>query len=135
VYVLLGDGELNEGQVWEAAMSAAKFRVANLTAICDLNGLQLDGPTQEVMPISDVSGVWESLGWSVVQADGHSVTQLYRAFDQAVVNKTGPTVILAKTTKGKGISFMEDDYRWHGRQMSPEDYRAAIAELDNCIHV
>lgn len=130
VYVLLGDGELNEGQVWEAAMAAAKYKLSNLIAICDWNGLQLDGPTDEIMPTGDLAAKWRSFGWNTVEIDGHDICQISGAIDEAKSNRTGPTIILARTVKGKGVSFMENDYTWHGKQINDAEYKAAMAELE-----
>lgn len=129
-YVLLGDGELNEGQVWEAAMSAVKYNVANLTAICDWNRLQLDGPTKEVMPMEDLPDRWRSFGWNVFEIDGHDIPQISDAIDRAKECKSQPTIILARTVKGKGVSFMENNYAWHGRPLNEAEYKAAMAELE-----
>lgn len=130
VYVLLGDGELNEGQVWEAAMAAVKYRVSSLIAICDWNRLQLDGPTDEIMPMGDLAGKWRSFGWNTIEIDGHDICQISEAIDRAKSNITGPTIIIARTVKGKGVSFMENDFTWHGKQISDADYKAAMAELE-----
>ncbi|MEW6227965.1 MAG: transketolase [Bacillota bacterium] len=130
VYVLLGDGELNEGQIWEAAMAAVKYRVSNLVAICDWNGLQLDGPTDEVMPMGDLPGKWRSFGWNVIEVDGHDVSQISEAIDRAKSNTTGPTIIMARTVKGKGVCFMENNFAWHGKPLGDADYMAAMAELE-----
>lgn len=129
-YVLLGDGELNEGQVWEAAMSAVKYNVANLTAICDWNRLQLDGPTKEVMPMEDLPDRWRSFGWNVFEIDGHDIPQISDAIDRAKECKSQPPIILARTVKGKGVSFMENNYAWHGRPLNEAEYKAAMAELE-----
>ncbi|MGN1003176.1 MAG: transketolase [Oscillospiraceae bacterium] len=129
VYCVLGDGELNEGSVWEAAMSAPKFALDNLTAVVDWNHVQLDGTTDEVMPIRDLAGKWRSFGWNVIQCDGHDLMALDRAFDQAEACKGVPSVILADTVKGKGVSFMEGQAGWHGKAIDDESYAKAMAEL------
>lgn len=130
VYALLGDGELDEGQVWEAAMSAAKFGLDNLCAIVDVNGLQIDGPTADVMPIEPLDGKFAAFGWHVVQCDGHDFDALRAAFAEAAATADKPTVILARTVKGKGVSFMENDPGWHGKAPNAEQYAVARAELE-----
>ncbi len=128
-YVLLGDGEIQEGIVWEAAMSAAKFGLDNLTAILDYNKVQLDGTTDEIMPLGDVRAKWESFGWHVIEIDGHKVEEIADALDRAKAVKGRPTIIVARTVKGKGVSFMEGKNTWHGKPISREEYEAAKAEL------
>lgn len=130
VYTLLGDGELDEGQVWEAAMSAAKFRLDNLCAIVDVNGLQIDGPTADVMPIEPLDQKFEAFGWHVVKCDGHDFDALRAAFAQAAATTDKPTVLLAQTVKGKGVSFMENNAGWHGKAPNEEQYRIARGELE-----
>lgn len=130
VYAILGDGELNEGTVWEAAMAAAKFRATNLIAIVDRNHVQLDGPSDEVMPLGDLAGKWRSFGWKVLECDGHSIPELYRTFNLARLSGDGPTAILADTVKGKGVSFMEGKNTYHGKTLTPEEYAAAMRELE-----
>lgn len=130
VYTLLGDGELDEGQVWEAAMSAAKFGLSNLCAIVDVNGLQIDGPTAEVMPIEPLDGKFTAFGWHVVKCDGHDFDALRAAFHEAAQTADKPTVILAKTVKGKGVSYMENNAGWHGKAPNEEQYHIARAELE-----
>ena len=115
VYSILGDGEIEEGQVWEAFMSAAKYGLDNLCAVIDVNGLQIDGKTADVMPTEPLDKKMEAFGWNVIQADGHDLAALSAAFEQAKANTGAPTVILAKTVKGKGVSFMENDAGWHGK--------------------
>lgn len=129
VYAVLGDGELNEGTVWEAAMSAPKFKLSNLTAIVDYNKVQLDGTTDEIMPIRDIEGKWRSFGWNVIRCDGHDIQALYGAFESAKAYTDGPSVIIADTIKGKGVSFMEGKSAWHGKALSDEDLANAIKEL------
>jgi transketolase len=128
VFCILGDGELNEGCVWEAALSTAKFNLTNLTAIVDLNGVQLDGTTEEVMPLGDLAGRWQSCGWTVISCDGHDLSALYDALESAKSNDK-PTVILARTIKGKGVSFMEGSAAWHGQPIPDADLETALAEL------
>ncbi len=129
VYTLLGDGEIEEGQVWEAAMSAAKFHLDNLCAIVDVNGLQIDGPTAQVMPSEPLDKKFEAFNWNVIHVDGHDFNALGEAFEAAAACKGKPTVLLAKTVKGKGVSFMEGDYGWHGKAPNAEQYEKAHAEL------
>ena len=129
VYAVLGDGELNEGAVWEAAMSAPKFKLSNLTAIVDYNKVQLDGTTEEIMPIRDIEGKWRSFGWNVIRCDGHDLNALDKALETAANYTEGPSVIIADTFKGKGVSFMEGKAAWHGKPLTDEDLANAIAEL------
>ena len=129
IYVLLGDGELQEGLVWEAAMSAAHYNLDNLTAIVDWNGLQIDGKNEDVMTVTPVDEKFRAFGWKVISIDGHDFAQIFDAFDQARACKGKPTVILAKTHKGKGVSFMEDQAGWHGKAPDEEQTRQAVEEL------
>ena len=129
VYTLLGDGEIEEGQVWEAAMSAAKFHLDNLCAIVDVNGLQIDGATADVMPSEPLDKKWEAFGWHVISCDGHDYQAIEAAFDQARAVKGQPTVLLARTVKGRGVSFMENNAGWHGKAPNAEQYEQAKAEL------
>jgi len=129
-FVVLGDGELQEGIVWEAAMCAAKYETDNLTAIVDLNGVQLDGTTDEVMPLGDIEAKFQSFGWQTVVVDGHDLRMLAEAVDTAQATKGQPTVILAETVKGKGVSFMEGKSAWHGRAIDGKHYEQAMRELE-----
>ena len=129
IYVILGDGEIQEGSVWESAMAASKFNADHLIAILDNNGVQLDGTLEEIMPMGDIKAKWEAFGWNVIPCDGHDVSSISDAVDKAKENKGKPTLILAKTVKGKGISFMEGKNTWHGKVISDEDYKNAKAEL------
>ena len=129
VYVLLGDGEIEEGQVWEAAMAAAKYHLDNLCAIVDINGLQIDGATADVMPSEPLDKKFEAFNWNVIHVDGHDFEALDQAFQAAAACKDKPTVLLAKTVKGKGVSFMEDDSVWHGSAPDDEQMVKAIAEI------
>lgn len=129
VYVLLGDGELEEGQVWEAAMAAAHYGLGNLTAIVDVNGLQINGATDEVMRIEPLDEKFRSFGWQVVNIDGHDIEQIQKAFDAARECEEKPTVILAKTIKGKGVSFMENQAKWHSGVLTEAEYQQAMQEL------
>lgn len=128
-YVVLGDGEIQEGAVWEGALSAAKFKANNLIAILDNNGVQLDGTLEEIMPMGDLKAKWESFGWNVISCDGHDVASISDAVDEAKKCTNKPSIIIAKTVKGKGVSFMEGKNTWHGKAISDEDYRNAKAEL------
>lgn len=127
-YVLLGDGECNEGCVWEAFMAAAKFRADGLTAVIDANCQQLDGFTSSVMPIYNFGKVLEGLGWSVVPIDGHEIECIIAALETRCQNK--PTAVIANTVKGKGVSFMEGKEGWHHVRLSEEQYNAALSELE-----
>jgi transketolase len=129
VYVLLGDGELQEGQIWEAAMSAAHFHLHNLTAIIDYNQLQLYDLVTRTLDIRPLADKWQAFGWQVLEVNGHDIPALLAAFS-AVQEITGqPAVIIAHTTKGKGVSFMEDNPAWHSRSPNEAEYRQALAEL------
>ena len=130
VYALMGDGEIEEGQIWEAAMAAAKFGLDDLCGIVDVNGLQIDGRTADVMPSEPLDQKWAAFGWHVVQCDGHDYDAIQAAFAEAAQVKGQPTVILAHTVKGKGVSFMENNAGWHGKAPNAEQYRQARAELD-----
>jgi transketolase len=130
VYVLLGDGECNEGQIWEAAMAATHFKVDNLTAIVDRNRLQLDGWCCDVMDSEPFAQKWRAFGWQVIEVDGHDFTQLGRAFSRAKKIKGKPTVIIAHTTKGKGVSFMENNPDFHGKAPTAEEVEIALKELE-----
>jgi transketolase len=128
-YVLLGDGECQGGIVWEGAVTAAKFRLSNLTAILDNNGVQLDGPVSEVMPLGDIRGRWESCGWHVVDVNGHNVAELVEGLLIATQVHDRPTILIAHTTKGRGVSFMENQSFWHGNVPNTEQLAQALAEL------
>ena len=128
-YALLGDGEIEEGQVWEAFMSAAKYELDGLCAVIDVNGLQIDGRTADVMPSEPLDEKLAAFGWHVIKVDGHDVEAIAAAFGAAAQVKGKPTVLLAKTVKGKGVSFMENDPGWHGKAPNAEQYEKARAEL------
>jgi len=130
VYSILGDGEVAEGQVWEAMMSAAKYKLDNLCAVVDVNGLQIDGRTCDVMPSEPLDKKFESFGWHVIKIDGHDYDQILAAFEEAKTVKGQPTMILAKTVKGKGVSFMENNAGWHGKAPNAEQFAIAKAELE-----
>lgn len=129
VYVLLGDGELQEGLVWEAAMSSAHYKLDNLVAIVDWNGLQIDGKNDEVMTVKPIDKKFESFGWHVISIDGHNFGQIIDALAQAREFKGKPTAIIAKTIKGKGVSFMENEAGWHGKAPNDEEAKMAVEEL------
>jgi transketolase len=129
VWVLMGDGELDEGQVWEAAMYAGARRVANLTAIVDVNGQQLDDTTDRILALEPLADKWRAFGWHVVDIDGHDFTAILAAYAEATAVTDRPTVVLARTVKGKGVSFMEHNNEWHGAAPSREQADKALAEL------
>ena len=129
VYTILGDGEVAEGQVWEAAMAAAKFGLDNLCAAVDVNGLQIDGATADVMPSEPLDKKFEAFGWHVIHVDGHDVAALSDAYDEAAQVKGQPTMLLLHTVKGKGVSFMENLASWHGVAPNAEQWAIAEAEL------
>lgn len=129
VYAILGDGEINEGTVWEALMAAVKFKADNLCAVLDWNGVQLDGTTEEVMPMGDIPAKFKAFGWNVIECDGHDLDAVYEAFETAKTVKGVPTIVLAHTIKGKGVSFMEGKNGWHGKAIGDEDYAKAMEEL------
>jgi len=130
VYVLLGDGECDEGQVWEAAMAAAHHKLDNLIAIVDNNGLQIDGWNRDVMNLDPFNKKWQAFGWQVIEVDGHDLTQLLNAFNQAKSVKGQPTVIIAHTVKGKGVSFMENNPDFHGKAPNAAEVQLALKELE-----
>lgn len=129
VYTVLGDGESQEGQVWEAAMFAAHYHLDNLCAVLDFNGLQIDGRITDVMNPTPLDEKFKAFGWNVITVNGHDFEELEAAFAKAKETKGAPTLILAKTTKGKGVSFMEDNAGWHGKAPNAEQYEIARAEL------
>ena len=130
VYCLMGDGELQEGQIWEAAMTAGHYKLDNLCGIVDFNGLQIDGKVEDVMNINPLREKWEAFNWNVIETDGHNLVKVEEAFKQAAELKGKPTVIIAHTVKGKGISFMENSAGWHGVAPNNEQLAMALAELD-----
>ena len=130
VYAVMGDGEIEEGQVWEAAMAATKYQLDNLCAVLDVNGLQIDGKTDDVMPSGPLDQKFEAFGWNVIPVDGHDYGALEDAFRQAEACKGKPTLLLAHTIKGKGIALMEGDYTWHGKAPNDEQYAQGRAELE-----
>lgn len=131
VFAVMGDGELDEGVVWEACMSAHKFGLDNLTIIVDNNGVQLDGTNDEIMPLLSLKAKFSAFGLNVIECDGHSISELCNSIDCAKATTGVPTVILAKTVKGKGVSFMEGKNIWHGAPIKESDYTTAMAELRN----
>lgn len=129
VYAVIGDGEINEGTVWEACMSAAKFKADNLTAILDWNGVQLDGTNDDIMPLGNVSAKFNAFGWNCIECDGHDIGKLCEALDMAKACKGKPSIILAHTVKGKGVSFMEGQSAWHGKPIGDAEYEQTVQEL------
>jgi transketolase len=128
-YCLIGDGESQEGQIWEAAMSASKFGLDNLVCILDNNKGQIDGFVEDIMPLEPIADKWTAFGWNVIKVDGHCIGDLLKAFELAETVKGKPTFILADTVKGKGVSFMEGLIKWHGAAPSKEECEQAVAEL------
>jgi transketolase len=129
VWVVIGDGEMQEGSVWEAAMAAAGFRAGNLTAILDRNRIQNDDFCDRVMPVGEVAGKWRAFGWHVVEVDGHDMAQIVPALEASRNGTEQPTMIVAHTVKGKGVSFMEDNPAWHGRAPTDAEAQAALDEI------
>ena len=130
VYTLLGDGECDEGQVWEAAIFASHYKLENLTAIVDRNGLQIDGPTEKVLSLEPIAGKWREFGWHVIEIDGNKITEIIESFDEARRVKGKPTVIIAHTLKGKGVSFMEWICAFHGKGLTKDEINIALQELE-----
>lgn len=130
IYVMLGDGECEEGQVWEAAMAASHYQLDNLCAIVDYNGLQIDGDIHSVMNPTPIDQKFEAFNWNVLTIDGHNFDEISNAFHEARACKGKPTLILANTIKGKGVSFMENNYMWHGSAPNKEQHRQAREELE-----
>lgn len=132
VYCLLGDGELQEGQVWEAAMTSSKYKLDNLCVIVDCNNLQLTGKTEEIKSLNaeNIAKKFNSFGFNALIIDGHNIEQIMFALNKAEETKGKPTAIIAKTIKGKGVSFMEDNPAWHGKAVNDEEYQKAIEELN-----
>ena len=129
VYCIVGDGESEEGQVWEAAMFAAHYNLDNLTLFLDYNGLQIDGPIEEIVDPAPFDKKFEAFKWNVITIDGHDIEQIDKAVQEAKNFKGKPTVIIAKTVKGKGVSFMENKVGWHGKAPNEDEYKQAIADL------
>ena len=133
VYALMGDGEIEEGEIWEAAMAAAKYKLDNLCGLVDVNGLQIDGATADVMPSEPLDAKFAAFGWHVIKADGHDFDSLRAALAEARETKGKPSVILMRTVKGRGVSFMENNAGWHGKAPNAEQYEQAHAELSAAI--
>ena len=134
VYALLGDGEVQEGIIWEAAMSAAHYKLDNMIAFLDYNGLQIDGEVESVMNINPIEDKFKTFGWNVITIDGHDFDQIFAALDMAKDTVDKPTMIIAKTIKGKGVSFMENQASWHGSAPSEEQLEQALSELGGAFH-
>lgn len=134
VYCMLGDGETQEGQIWEAAMSASKFKLSNLCVILDNNNGQIDGPVSQVMPLEPIADKWRAFGWHVIDIDGHDMSRIVEALSEARTRQekgaTQPVLILARTVKGKGVTFMEHKIDWHGVAPKPEEAKKAIEEIN-----
>ena len=133
VYALMGDGEIEEGEIWEAAMAIHKYKLDNLCGIVDVNGLQIDGATADVMPSEPLDAKFAAFGWHVIKADGHDFDSLRAALAEARETKGKPSVILMRTVKGRGVSFMENNAGWHGKAPNAEQYEQAHAELSAAI--
>ncbi len=129
IYVVMGDGELDEGNVWEAAMLAPKYNLSNIVGIIDRNNIQIDGPTESVMPLEDLRAKWEGFGWEVVEIDGNNIEAVIDACSMARANTVKPTMIIAHTIPGKGVDFMEYDFTWHGKPPDHEQAKQALHEL------
>lgn len=129
VYVVMSDGEQNEGNVWEAAMLASKYKLNNIIAITDRNNIQIDGPTETVMPLEDLSAKWEAFGWHVIEIDGHNIEEIIDACAMARAIVERPVMIIAHTIPGKGVDFMEYDFHWHGAPPNKEEAKKALHEL------
>ena len=131
VYCLMGDGELDEGNIWEAAMFASKYNLGNLIGIVDRNNIQIGGSTEDVMPLEDLRGKWRSFGWHVQEIDGHNMESICEAMSMARAVTDRPSVIIAHTIPGKGVDFMEGDYHWHGKVPTVEEAQRALAQLED----
>ncbi len=129
VYTVMGDGELNEGNIWEAAMFAGKYKLSQLIAFVDRNNIQIDGTTEDVMPLEDLKGKWESFGWHVLEIDGHNIESIINAASEARAITNRPTVVIAHTIPGKGVDFMEYNYKWHGIPPNAEQAKEALEDL------
>lgn len=134
VYAILGDGEIEEGQVWEAAMFAAHYHLDNLTAIIDNNGLQIDGKITDVMSPMPIDKKFEAFGWHVITVDAHDFDELEKAFDEAEKISGQPVAIIQRSTKGKGVSYMENQVGWHGKAPNEDEYKQAISELTEALN-
>lgn len=129
VYVVMGDGELNEGNIWEAAMLASKYKLNNVIGIIDRNNIQIDGPTEDVMPLGDLKGKWESFGWHVLEINGNDIDAVVDACEMARSIIEKPVMIIAYTVPGKGVDFMEGDFHWHGTPPNHEQAKTALHDL------
>ncbi len=130
VYCLMGDGELQEGQVWEAVMTAAQHKLDNVCAIVDYNHVQLDGTTEDIKDLGDLVEKWHAFGWNVIEVDGHDIAAVLKAFNMAAAFKGKPSVLIANTVKGKGVSFMENDSNWHGTAPNADQLKSALEEVN-----
>jgi len=130
VYCMMGDGECNEGQIWEAVMDGFHYKIDNLCGIVDKNRLQIDGWTKDVKNMDPMGDKWKAFGWHVIEIDGHNMEEILKAFEEAKTVKGKPTVIIANTTKGKGVSFMENQAGWHGKAPNDEEAKQALADID-----
>ena len=129
VYVVMGDGELDEGNIWEAAMFAGKYKLSQLVGFIDRNNIQIDGTTEDVMPLEDLKGKWESFGWHVLEIDGHNIESIINSASEARAITNRPTMVICHTIPGKGVDFMEYDYRWHGMPPNSEQAKEALQKL------
>ena len=129
VYCVLGDGEIEEGQIWEAAMNSNKYELDNLCVILDYNGLQIDGTVEEVKALDCIQSKWESFDFNVISCDGNNIEMLTSAFEEAKLTKGKPSIIIAHTIKGKGVSFMENKAEWHGKAPNEKEYEKAMKDL------
>jgi transketolase len=129
VYCVMGDGEQQEGQIWEAAMFAGHYRLDNLCAFIDYNRKQIDGDVEDILGVAPLADKWRAFRWNVIECNGHDLDDLLRALAEARAFKGRPSVILAHTAMGKGVSTMEDDYRWHGKPPKPDEGERALQEL------
>lgn len=129
VYVVTGDGELNEGNIWEAAMFAGKYKLSQLIVFIDRNNIQIDGTTEDVMPLEDLASKWQSFGWHVQEIDGHNMESIIDAASMARAITNRPSVVITHTIPGKGVDFMDYDYRWHGMPPNDEQAKQALAKL------
>ncbi len=129
IYVVMGDGEQDEGNVWEASMLAGKYKLSNIIAITDRNNIQIDGPTEEVMPLEDLKAKWEAFGWHVIEIDGNNIESVIDACSMAKAIENKPVMLIAHTVPGKGVEFMEYDFAWHGKPPNHEEAKKALHEL------
>lgn len=133
VYVIMGDGELAEGQLWEAAMAASRYKLDSITGIVDRNGIQATGPTKEIFDIPKIAEKWRAFGWNAMTVDGHNVSAVLDALDEAAAAKGAPSVIVAETVKGKGVSFAENTAAFHNAPMTQEQYDKALLEIEESV--